>query len=309
MEKFFKQVKLSSFLVILILNILVSVVPNKVLAIEEVQEVVDVDNHLKQLESIERCDDQNKCLGLCKCTMEIKTSGIIFTSKKYSWRAYRQFDNFIVGRAYGSNLPLFEGKFNFNNQGCDITFEGDKTAIQQYARKQCQYYKPFCCCKVDAFTNKLLSCQRFTHRNLDTFQPWCSGLGEGEVDSYKPYPEPAQGCADLLKDRSQDVDTSTPPDPEYISKINLHNETRPLNQLTYFSGVNDFIGQIIKVLLAFIGSISLALYVWAGLVWMTASGSSERIGKAKKILIWTTLGDAVMLGSYIIVAYLFDLLK
>lgn len=292
------------------LVVISSSVPQRSLA-EEVQEVVDVDNHLRQLEGDQVCNDQDKCLGLCKCTLEIKTSGIFFNSKIYSWRAYKQYDNFIVGRAYGDKYPLFEGKFNFNNQGCDITFEGNQDAIKQYARKQCQYYKPFCCCKVDVFTNKKLSCRRWTYRNLNTFAPWCEGLGEGEIDKYQPFGEPESGgCQALLRDRAVETATDTPPsDPEYISKINLHGEARSINQLGYFSGVTDFIGQIIKVLLAFIGSISLALYVWAGLIWMTAAGSSERIGKAKQIIVWTTLGVAVMLGSYIIVSYLFDLLK
>ncbi len=66
------------------------------------------------------------------------------------------------------------------------------------------------------------------------------------------------------------------------------------------------IRRVINLLMAFIGSITLVLYVFAGILWMTASGSSERIDKAKQILVWTTLGITVMLFSYILVNFLFS---
>jgi len=71
----------------------------------------------------------------------------------------------------------------------------------------------------------------------------------------------------------------------------------------------DLIGKAIKMLLAFIGSISLVLYVYAGILWLSASGASERVDKAKKILVWTTLGVVVMLGSYMLVNFAFRSLQ
>lgn len=65
----------------------------------------------------------------------------------------------------------------------------------------------------------------------------------------------------------------------------------------------------INALLAFIGSIALVLYIWAGILWMTSAGTAERMEQAKKIMLWTTLGVAVMLGSYVIVTYVFDILS
>jgi hypothetical protein len=154
-----------------------------------------------------------------------------------------------------------------------------------------------------------LDCKRHVNREGSGYKESCRDLQDGNLDLYEPRSEPKEGgCAALLNPIKASP-TSSDSDPNYASRINLSNEARSLNQMGYFSGVTDFIGQIIKVLMAFIGSISLGLYVWAGLLWMTAAGASERIGQAKKILVWTTFGDIVMLGSYIIVSFLFDLLK
>lgn len=67
----------------------------------------------------------------------------------------------------------------------------------------------------------------------------------------------------------------------------------------------QLVGRFIKILLAFVGSISLVLYIVAGILWMTASGVSERVDKAKKILVWTTLGVVVMLASYMLASFVF----
>ena len=66
------------------------------------------------------------------------------------------------------------------------------------------------------------------------------------------------------------------------------------------------IGRVIGFFAAGIGSIALALYVWAGFMWMTASGNSERVGKAQGVIMWTSLGAVAILSSYIIVRFIFD---
>ena len=67
----------------------------------------------------------------------------------------------------------------------------------------------------------------------------------------------------------------------------------------------DFINRAIRILMAFIGSISLVLYIWSGFLWMTASGNAEQVTKAKSIMVWTTLGVGMMLASYVLASFLF----
>lgn len=94
--------------------------------------------------------------------------------------------------------------------------------------------------------------------------------------------------------------------PSLADTDDLQREAAKTLNTANFNTPQDFVRRAINLLLAFIGSITLVLYVVAGLLWMTARGNSEQTDKAKKILVWTTLGVFVMLFSYILVNFLFD---
>lgn len=83
-------------------------------------------------------------------------------------------------------------------------------------------------------------------------------------------------------------------------------DTQPVSSTTQ---VNRFIGKIISFLIMAVGSILLLLYVYAGILWMTASGNAENITKAKHILTWSTLSIVVIFSSYFLVQLLFGFLK
>lgn len=72
-----------------------------------------------------------------------------------------------------------------------------------------------------------------------------------------------------------------------------------------FSSPVVLINRAIKMLMAFIGSIALVLYIYSGFMWMTASGNAERVTKAKTTMVWTTLGVLMMLASYMLASFLF----
>ena len=72
-----------------------------------------------------------------------------------------------------------------------------------------------------------------------------------------------------------------------------------------FSSPTDLINRAVKILMAFIGSIALVLYIYAGFLWMTASGNTEQVGKAKTTMVWTTLGVVMMLASYMLASFIF----
>ncbi len=56
--------------------------------------------------------------------------------------------------------------------------------------------------------------------------------------------------------------------------------------------------QLVRGALGFVGLIFIALLVYAGFLWMTASGSEEKIEKAKGILVQSTIAVAVIMMSY-----------
>lgn len=80
----------------------------------------------------------------------------------------------------------------------------------------------------------------------------------------------------------------------------------PMNFKTGTTGVQQLISKVVGVLTFAMGSILLLFYVYAGILWMTAAGNQERIGQAKKIVVWSTLGVVVILSSYLIVQAVFN---
>lgn len=71
------------------------------------------------------------------------------------------------------------------------------------------------------------------------------------------------------------------------------------------AGVQTLIGRVIKTVMGVVGSIALIMFVYGGLMWMTASGNTEKISKAMRIITWSTLGIIVILSSYALVDFIF----
>lgn len=70
--------------------------------------------------------------------------------------------------------------------------------------------------------------------------------------------------------------------------------------------VNDFVILAIRVsniILGVIGSLSLAVFVYAGFLLMLSSGSSDKVSQAKKAIIAAVFGIIITLGSYTIIQF------
>jgi hypothetical protein len=282
--------RIKSFSLLFFLFLLICALPQKSLA--------------ERKDLVEKCSDQNTCPGFCSCDLKFLREGGT-TQKFYLYNL----DKHLVSTNSDGGVS-WELYVEFSNQNCGISTSSSTNQIANFqnvlaqtvqASKKCDFQPAFCCCKVDD-TNKRSSCRRYVDRDVDkNFAMNCGALGA----DYKAYSDPQNGAGCALLNNSTVARTGD----DTTSHINLRDEVRGLNQLSSYSSVNQIIAQLIKILLAFIGSIALFLYVWAGLLWMTAAGSSEKITKSKSIMVWTTLGVAVMLGSYVIVTNLFDLLS
>ncbi len=62
----------------------------------------------------------------------------------------------------------------------------------------------------------------------------------------------------------------------------------------------DIIISIINVALSFVGLIFLIMIIYSGFQWMTSGGNEEVVGKAKKRIINSVIGIAIILLSWII---------
>lgn len=64
-----------------------------------------------------------------------------------------------------------------------------------------------------------------------------------------------------------------------------------------FTGV---VAGIVNVVLGIVGAIFVALIIYGGTSWIIAAGSPDKIGKAKKIIIYAIIGLIVVASAYVI---------
>lgn len=65
---------------------------------------------------------------------------------------------------------------------------------------------------------------------------------------------------------------------------------------------------IINYLLGFLGIVFIALIIYGGLVWMTSLGNDQKIEQARKILGNAAIGLAIVLASYAVTLFVFNVL-
>jgi len=60
---------------------------------------------------------------------------------------------------------------------------------------------------------------------------------------------------------------------------------------------------IINTLLSLVGVIALIVIIYAGFTWLTSAGNEEKVTKAKKLLVSSVIGVAIILGAYAITSF------
>ena len=69
--------------------------------------------------------------------------------------------------------------------------------------------------------------------------------------------------------------------------------------------IQQVIGKIIRVLLGVVGSVALGMFLFGGIMILTAAGNPERVQKGTKVLVWSALGVIVILTSYALIDFIF----
>jgi hypothetical protein len=62
--------------------------------------------------------------------------------------------------------------------------------------------------------------------------------------------------------------------------------------------LSQTVGKIIKAVLGFLGTVFLALTVYAGVLWMTAGGNEEKVEKAMGIIKTSVIGLIIIIAAY-----------
>jgi len=67
--------------------------------------------------------------------------------------------------------------------------------------------------------------------------------------------------------------------------------------------IKQTIGNLIRVVLGFLGVIAVVIVLMGGFKWMTAGGNDEKVGEAKKTLIAGVIGLAIVLSAFAITQF------
>ncbi len=60
------------------------------------------------------------------------------------------------------------------------------------------------------------------------------------------------------------------------------------------------VGNIISAVLSIIGSITLLMFIYGGILWITSMGDEKKVMKGKQVLVWTVAGLAIIAGAYVL---------
>ena len=71
------------------------------------------------------------------------------------------------------------------------------------------------------------------------------------------------------------------------------------------TGLPEMIGNLISVVISLLGIIFLGLTLYAGFLWMTAGGDTDKVGKAKTLLQQGIIGMIIILASLAISNFVF----
>jgi fumarate reductase subunit D len=60
-------------------------------------------------------------------------------------------------------------------------------------------------------------------------------------------------------------------------------------------------GRLISGIISVIGTITLLMFVYAGVLWITAQGETKKVERGKHIMLWCVLGLTMIAGAYVLV--------
>lgn len=71
--------------------------------------------------------------------------------------------------------------------------------------------------------------------------------------------------------------------------------------------LNTVLGDIVLLILSVIGAVFIIFMVYAGYLWMTASGNEQKVDRAKEILRQSIIGVIVIVGAYAIAYFVINI--
>lgn len=264
----------------------------------------------------ETCTDpEGNCPVKCYCRMKVPVNQL------YEFNFFEEKNSVTVASIGEEGLTRYVIDVNLENPSgaiCRSTVQSESTEPRltnwnvegvECILKTIPATRACCCKDLEAGTNTIKkSCIKIT--DIEFSPSVCQEeLRETNPNDYLDYfslPVPKDGSCETLE--NEEFNAIKPTENTYsFSPEELQAMARQKLNPMKFGSLNDLIARGIDFMLAPIGTIGLVLYLYAGVLWMTAAGNSENIAKAKKVIIWTSFGLFVMISSYLIVKWIFDL--
>lgn len=66
------------------------------------------------------------------------------------------------------------------------------------------------------------------------------------------------------------------------------------------SQIQSFIRSVIQVMVTLAGLVSVGFFVWGGFGYITSSGNPESLDRSKKTILYSAIGLAIVLGSFVL---------
>ncbi|MFA5995654.1 MAG: pilin [Patescibacteria group bacterium] len=149
----------------------------------------------------------------------------------------------------------------------------------------------------------------------------------GNVDEYGcPVAAEDPSSMDTDGDKTSDANDPCPEDPLNMCKTgNVYNTDTTKDTTTASTGKTtlespyggetaaknpaQIVAVILQALLGIVGACTLLMFIWGGLRMIFSEGNEEKITKSRSILVWATIGLAVIMVSYSILSYVFTIIQ
>ncbi len=80
----------------------------------------------------------------------------------------------------------------------------------------------------------------------------------------------------------------------------------PLTGGTVSTSIPELVNKIIKAGFGIVGTAALVIFIYGGILWMTAMGEEKRIKQGWDTMVWAGLGMIRMFGSYALVDFVLN---